>query len=80
MNIVFEMMDGRYNEPRDIVINELEDLPLIYLYINDLKGKKVFKFIPKNNDIISESEVESFILENIKKKQMDDENMNKNDL
>ena len=80
MNIVFEMMDGRYNEPRDIVINELEDLPLIYLYINDLKGKKVFKFIPKNNDIISESEVESFILENLKKKQMDDENMNKNDL
>ena len=82
MNIVFEMMDARYNEPRDIVINEVEDLPLIYLYTNAMEEKNVFKFIPKSNETIYESEVESFLFEklNITIISNENENINKNDL
>ena len=82
MNIVFEMMDARYNEPRDIVINEVEDLPLIYLYTNAMEEKNVFIFIPKSNETIYESEVESFLFEklNITIISNENENINKNDL
>ena len=76
MNIVFELIDGRTNEPRDIEIQSVEEFPMIYLYTNSMKEKKVIKFKPLNNDTISESEVENFLFENLDYK----EDSNKNDL
>ena len=65
MNIVFEMTDGSRNEPRDLVFKKLEEFPAIYLYTNAMKEKKVIKFEPKNNEEISESEIENFIVEKL---------------
>lgn len=77
MNIVFEIIDGRTNEPRDIIIENIEEFPLIYLYTNSMKEKKVIKFIPKNNDSVTETEVETFLLKNL---DYNKESYNKNDL
>lgn len=68
MNIVFEMIDGRTNEPRDIIIESLEEFPLIYLYTNDMKEKKIIKFKPKNENSITELEVENFLIKNLEYK------------
>ena len=65
MNIVFELIDGRSNEPRDIEIKTVEEFPLIYLYTNAMKEKKVIKFVPKKEDSITEAEVENFIAKNL---------------
>ena len=65
MNIVFELIDGRKNEPRDIVIKSVEEFPLIYLYTNAKKEKKVIKFIPKNANSVTKIEVEDFIANNL---------------
>ena len=80
MNIVFALIDGRTNEPRDIIIKNIEDLPLIYLYTNSMKEKKIIKFNPKNKDSISESEIETFLLENLDNTKENKEDDNKNDL
>jgi hypothetical protein len=79
MNTVFEMIDGRTNEPRDIMIEKVEDFPLIFLYTNNMKEKKIIKFKPKNNDSVSESEVETFLIDNLEYKNNKDDN-NENDL
>ena len=79
MKIVFELIDGRTNEPRDIEIKSLEDFPLIYLYTNNMKEKKVIKFLPKNNDTTSENEVEKFLLDNLGYNRKKDDN-NRSDL
>ena len=79
MNIVFELIDGRTNEPRDIEIKSLEEFPLIYLYTNNIEQKKVIKFQPKNNDTISEIEVENFLLDNLSYNRKK-ENNNRSDL
>ena len=34
MNIVFEIIDGRINEPRDIKFDSIEEFPIIYMYTN----------------------------------------------
>ena len=75
MNIVFEIIDGRVNEPRDIIFNSVEDFPLIYLY-NNMKEKKRFKFEPKDKNNVNMKEIEDFIFYNLKL--MD--NLNENDL
>ena len=79
MNIVFEMIDGRINEPRDITIESIEEFPLIFLYTNDMKEKKIIKFKPKDNDSITESEIETFLIENLEYKVNEDDNK-ENDL
>ena len=65
MNIVFEIIDGRVNEPRDIIFNSVEDFPLIYLY-NNMKEKKRFKFEPKDKNNVNMKEIEDFIFYNLK--------------
>ncbi len=79
MNIVFELIDGRINEPRDIEIQSVEEFPLIYLYTNNMKEKKVIKFVPKNSGYICEDEVEKFLMDNLGYKSNQEEN-NKSDL
>ena len=78
MNIVFALIDGRANEPRDIIIKSIEDFPIIYLYTNSMKEKKTIKFSPKNKDSITESEIKTFLLENLDYTKEKD--VNKNDL
>ena len=67
LNIVFEMIDGRTNEPRDIVIKSVDEFPLLYLYLktNDVKEKKVVKFVPNNDKAVFQDEVEKFLLYNL---------------
>lgn len=72
-NIVFAVIDGANNEARDITFN-IDDLPMIYLYTNAMKNKRVIKFIPKKPNEISVIEVEKFINDNL------ENSLNQNDL
>ena len=67
LNIVFEMIDGRTNEPRDIVIKSVDEFPLLYLYlnVNNMNEKKVVKFAPDNNKVVFQDEIEKFLLDNL---------------
>ena len=76
LNIVFEIIDGRKNEPRDIVFNDVEEFPLIYLYPNNFKEKRNIKFEPKDKNNTNINEIENFIFKNL----ADANNLNENDL
>ena len=76
LNIVFEIIDGRVNEPRDIKFNSVDDFPLIYLYNNNIKNKKRIKFEPKDKNNTNTKEIEDFIIKNLEIK----DNLNENDL
>ena len=65
MNIAFEIIDGRVNEPRDIVFKNVEEFPLIYLYIKNKKDKKAIRFEPKYKININIKEIEEFIFNNL---------------
>ena len=65
MNIVFEIIDGRVNEPRDIKINNIEDFPLIYLYNNNINNKKRIRFEPNDKNNTNIDEFEKFIFKNL---------------
>ena len=75
LNLVFEIIDGRANEPRDISFQNIEEFPLIYLYTNSMKDKKVIRFEPKDKNITNISEIENFIMKNL-----NPDNLNENDL
>ena len=47
-NIVFASIDIINNEVRGDLYKESDDLPLIYLYTNNMKNKKVIKYQPRN--------------------------------
>ena len=64
MNIAFEIIDGRVNEPRDIVFKNVEEFPLIYLYSKNKKDKKAIRFEPKDKININIQEIEEFIFNN----------------
>ena len=74
LNIVFEIIDGAVNEPRDIKFNSVEDFPLIYLYNNNINNKKRIRFEPKDKNNTNIDEIENFILKNL------DIDINLNDL
>jgi hypothetical protein len=76
LNIVFEIIDGRVNEPRDIQFNSVEDFPLIYLYNNNIKDKKRIRFEPNDKNNTNINEIEEFIIKNLEIK----DNINENDL
>ena len=76
LNIVFEIIDGRKNEPRDIVFNDVEEFPLIYLYPNNFKEKRNIKFEPKDKNNTNINEIENFIFKNLGIMN----NLNENDL
>ena len=76
MNIVFEIIDGRINEPRDIKFDSIEEFPLIYLYTNCLKEKKTIRFEPKDKNNTNIKEIENFIFKNLGNMN----NLNENDL
>ena len=61
----FEIIDGRKNEPRDIVFNNVEDFPLIYLYPKNRKEKINVKFKPKDKNNTNINEIENFIFKNL---------------
>ena len=63
-DIIYAIMDGVANAARDIKY-KFDDLPLIYLYTNAMKEKKVIKFVPKNQTEISEKEVVEFVGNNL---------------
>ena len=65
LNIVFEIIDGRVNEPRDIKINNIEDFPLIYLYNNNINNKKRTRFEPNDKNNTNIDEFEKFIFKNL---------------
>ena len=65
LNIVFEIIDGRINEPRDIKINNIEDFPLIYLYNNNINNKKRIRFEPNDKNNTNIDEFEKFIFKNL---------------
>ena len=65
LNIVFEIIDGRVNEPRDIKINNIEDFPLIYLYNNNINNKKRIRFEPNDKNNTNIDEFEKFIFKNL---------------
>ena len=74
LNIVFEIIDGAVNEPRDIKFNSVEDFPLIYLYNNNINNKKRIRFEPRDKNNTNIDEIENFILKNL------DIDINLNDL
>ena len=74
LNIVFEIIDGTVNEPRNIKFNSVEDFPSIYLYNNNINNKKRIRFEPKDKNNTNIDEIENFILKNL------DIDINLNDL
>ena len=76
LNIVFEIIDGTVNEPRDIKFNSAEDFPLIYLYNNNIKNKKRIRFEPNDKNNTNFNEIEDFIVKNLGI----EDNLNENDL
>ena len=65
MNIVFEIIDGRVNEPRDITFDNIDEFPLIYLYTNSMKDKKNIRFVPQDKNNTNIEEIEKFIFKNL---------------
>ena len=74
-NLVFDIIDGRVNEPRDIVFDNVDEFPLIYLYTNFMKEKKVLRFVPQDKNMTNMVEIEDFLVKNLKQ-----DNLNENDL
>ena len=63
--IVFAYSDAGKNQPRDIDISK-ESPPLVLLYTNAMSEKKVIKMNHQNYTLITEEEVEDFLVEKIK--------------
>ena len=62
--VIYAVMDGVENEARDLSW-EYDDLPLVFLFTNAMKDKKVIKFVPKNHTEISEREIVEFVGKNL---------------
>ena len=63
--IIFAYSDAGKNQPRDIDISK-ESPPLVLLYTNAMSEKKVIKMNHQNYTLITEEEVEDFLVEKIK--------------
>ena len=70
--IVFAYIDAARNQPRNVDLSK-ERPPLVLLYANAMSEKKVIKMNHENFTIITEEEVEDFLVEkaNLKKKPKD---------
>ena len=64
-DIVFGVMDVTKNEPRDIIIEDNDILPLVYLSINDNKERRKIKFKPDDIEKVRENDIEKFIADNL---------------
>ena len=63
--IIFAYSDAGKNQPRDIDISK-ESPPLVLLYTNAMSEKKIIKMNHQNFTIITEEEVEDFLVEKTK--------------
>ena len=76
-NVVFAYFDASRNQPRNIDLSQ-EMPPLVFLFTNALKEKKMIKFNPENFTTITEGEVEDFLYEKLNwGKRPQDENKEK---
>ena len=66
-DIVYAYTNVGRNEIRDLVIEELE-LPLLYLYTNKMKDKKIVQFQINNMTEVTENDVEKFLIDNLQLK------------
>ena len=66
-DIVFGFLDMTQNEPRDIEINPADGgKPMVYLYTNAMKEKKVIKFESKIAvENVTEVDIDKFIVSNL---------------
>ena len=65
-DIVFAFMDATRNEPRDVVFEDTDMFPLVYLSIpNDNKERKKIKFKPEDIESVRENDIEKFIADNL---------------
>ena len=63
--IVFAYTDAQKNEPRDVVISG-QIPPIVLLYANAMPEKKKVELKYENFTLITEEEVENFLIENLK--------------
>ena len=63
--IVFAYTDAQKNEPRDVVISG-QIPPIVLLYTNAMSEKKKVELKYENFTLITEEEVENFLIENLK--------------
>ena len=63
--IVFAYTDAQKNEPRDVVISG-QIPPIVLLYTNAMPEKKKVELKYENFTLITEEEVENFLIENLK--------------
>ena len=63
--IVFAYTDAQKNEPRDVVISG-QIPPIVLLYTNAMPKKKKVELKYENFTLITEEEVENFLIENLK--------------
>ena len=62
--IVFAYTDAQKNEPRDVVISG-QIPPIVLLYTNAMPEKKKIELKYENFTLITEEEVENFLIENL---------------
>ena len=85
-DIVFGFLDLTLNEPRDIEIKPTDVKPMVYLYTNAMKEKKVIKFEPEIAvENVTVVDIDKFIVSNLgwkyeeeKKDESDKDKINKN--
>ena len=63
--IIFAYTDAQKNEPRDVVISG-QIPPIVLLYTNAMPEKKKVELKYENFTLITEEEVENFLIENLK--------------
>ena len=63
--ILFAYSDAQVNEPRDVELAG-HIPPLVLLYTNAMEEKKKIELVHKNFTIITEEEIENFLVENLK--------------
>ena len=63
--IVFAYSDAGKNQPRNIDVSG-ETPPLVLLYTNAMSKKEIIRMVHKNFTLITEEEVENFLVEKIK--------------
>lgn len=77
--IIFAYTDAQRNEPRDVVISG-QIPPIVLLYTNAMPEKKKVELKHENFTLITEEEVENFLIENLKwtkKKEYKENKVNK---
>ena len=62
--IVFAFIDAQINEPRDVVISG-HIPPIVILYTNAMPEKKKVELKSENFTLITEEEVENFLMKNL---------------